>query len=336
MTGIPIINNKKLLVTGGAGFIGSNLVEAILQQNNQVVVLDNFSTGKKENIQEFISNPNFTFIEGDIRNLEDCLKACEGVDAILHQAAIGSVPRSIANPYFSHDNNVSGFLRILEAAKEKGVKRIVYASSSSVYGDHPTLPKVKPEEKAAEAQPEKSSAKETTFVNTTITDKPTTTTEMPILDSDKPIKTGAVDNPGDDAGAVTLGQGTIDGKGTKPVDEIVPTKGEGGGDVFDLYRLDKKPEYPGGIQNFIKEVGRRYKTPESASDAGVMKILVSFIVETDGSLSNIKVTRDPGFGLGREAIRVLQSMKTKWSPGIQKGQPVRTAYNLPISVVMHN
>lgn len=142
MTGIPIIRNKKILVTGGAGFIGSNLTEAILEQGNQVVVLDNYSTGKKENIQEFISNPNFTFIEGDIRNLEDCLKACEGVDAILHQAAIGSVPRSIANPYFSHDNNVSGFLRILEAAKEKGVKRIVYASSSSVYGDHPTLPKV--------------------------------------------------------------------------------------------------------------------------------------------------------------------------------------------------
>jgi len=142
MTGIPIIRNKKILVTGGAGFIGSNLTEAILQQGNQVVVLDNYSTGKKENIQEFISNPNFTFIEGDIRNLEDCLKACEGVDAILHQAAIGSVPRSVANPYFSHDNNVSGFLRILEAAKEKGVKRIVYASSSSVYGDHPTLPKV--------------------------------------------------------------------------------------------------------------------------------------------------------------------------------------------------
>jgi UDP-N-acetylglucosamine/UDP-N-acetylgalactosamine 4-epimerase len=142
MSNLPDFRNKKILVTGGAGFIGSNLIEALLQQGAQVVCLDNFSTGKKENIEEFLQHPKFQFIEGDIRNESDCLKATAGVDAILNQAAIGSVPRSIANPYFSHDNNVSGFLRILDAARENKVKRIVYASSSSVYGDHPTLPKV--------------------------------------------------------------------------------------------------------------------------------------------------------------------------------------------------
>lgn len=142
MSFAAILTQKKVLVTGGAGFIGSNLIEALLIAGNQAVCLDNFSTGKRENLQEFLSHPGFTLIEGDIRNPEDCLRACQGVDCILHQAAIGSVPRSIHNPFFSHDNNVSGFLRILDAARESGIKRIVYASSSSVYGDHPALPKV--------------------------------------------------------------------------------------------------------------------------------------------------------------------------------------------------
>jgi UDP-N-acetylglucosamine/UDP-N-acetylgalactosamine 4-epimerase len=142
MSMASILTQKKILVTGGAGFIGSNLIEALLESGNQAVCLDNFSTGKRENITEFLNHPNFTLIEGDIRNPEDCHKACQGVDAILHQAAIGSVPRSIQNPFFSHDNNVSGFLRILDAAIENGIKRVVYASSSSVYGDHPALPKI--------------------------------------------------------------------------------------------------------------------------------------------------------------------------------------------------
>lgn len=142
MSSPRLITGKKVLITGGAGFIGSNLTEALLKQGNTVVCLDNFSTGRRDNVTEFISHPDYILIEGDIRNPADCLKACEGVDIILNQAALGSVPRSIGDPYASHDNNVSGFIRILNAAREKGVKRVVYASSSSVYGDHPALPKV--------------------------------------------------------------------------------------------------------------------------------------------------------------------------------------------------
>jgi UDP-N-acetylglucosamine/UDP-N-acetylgalactosamine 4-epimerase len=141
-----LIFNKKVLVTGGAGFIGSNLIEALLLQDNEVVCLDNLITGRRENLDPFLSNPNFTFIEGDIRDTDTCLKATQGVDVILHQAALGSVPRSIDQPFNSHDHNVSGFLRILDAARANGVKRIVYASSSSVYGDHPVLPKVEGQE----------------------------------------------------------------------------------------------------------------------------------------------------------------------------------------------
>ncbi|GJM61505.1 SDR family oxidoreductase [Persicobacter diffluens] len=137
-----IIENAKVLVTGGAGFIGSNLVEALLPQGNQVIVLDNFATGKRENITPFMDHPNFTLIEGDIRNLEVCKQAAEGVDYILHQAALGSVPRSINDPITSNEVNVSGFLNMLVAARDCGVKRMVYAASSSTYGDHPGLPKV--------------------------------------------------------------------------------------------------------------------------------------------------------------------------------------------------
>ena len=135
------ISNKRILVTGGAGFIGSNLCEALLNKNNSVVCLDNFSTGKKENIAAFFSDPNFTLIEGDIRNLEDCLKATKGVDYVLHQAALGSVPRSIKDPITSNDVNVNGFLNMLVAVKDNSVKRFVYAASSSTYGDSKTLPK---------------------------------------------------------------------------------------------------------------------------------------------------------------------------------------------------
>ena len=112
-----------ILVTGGAGFIGSNLCEALLDNGNKVTCLDNFSTGKRENIAHLQSNPNFKLIEGDIRNLDDCQKACEGVDYILHEAALGSVPRSINDPITSNEVNVSGFLNMLVAARDAKVKR---------------------------------------------------------------------------------------------------------------------------------------------------------------------------------------------------------------------
>jgi len=136
------IKNKKVLVTGGAGFIGSNLCEALLEKQNKVVCLDNFATGKRENIAGLLNNGNFTLIEGDIRNFEDCLKASQGVDYILHQAALGSVPRSIKDPITSNDVNVSGFLNMLVAARDNKVKRVVYAASSSTYGDSESMPKV--------------------------------------------------------------------------------------------------------------------------------------------------------------------------------------------------
>ncbi len=136
-------NSKyKVLVTGGAGFIGSNLCESLLKNGNTVICLDNFSTGKKENINRFFLNERFAFIEGDIRKLEDCQLACKNVDYILHQAALGSVPRSIKDPITSNNVNVSGFLNMLVAARDAKVKRFVYAASSSTYGDSETMPKI--------------------------------------------------------------------------------------------------------------------------------------------------------------------------------------------------
>lgn len=136
------ITNSKILVTGGAGFIGSNLCEYLLQYDNQVVCLDNFATGRSQNIQHLLANPNFTLIVGDIRNLADCHKAASGVNYILHQAALGSVPRSINDPITSNDVNVSGFLNMLVAARDANVKKFVYAASSSTYGDSEALPKI--------------------------------------------------------------------------------------------------------------------------------------------------------------------------------------------------
>ncbi len=133
--------NSVFLVTGGAGFIGSNLCEAILDMGYTVRCLDNLSTGKKQNMDGFIDNPRFTFIEGDIRDLDTCMKACEGVDFVLNQAAWGSVPRSIEMPLLYEDINIGGTLNMMEAARQQGVKKFVYASSSSVYGDEPNLPK---------------------------------------------------------------------------------------------------------------------------------------------------------------------------------------------------
>jgi UDP-N-acetylglucosamine 4-epimerase len=136
------------LVTGVAGFIGSNLLETLLEHNQRVVGLDNFATGFQHNLDEvktLVSEEQwskFRFIEGDIRNLEDCLKACSGVEYILHEAALGSVPRSIADPIATNEVNISGFLNMLVAVRDCKVKRIVYAASSSTYGDHPDLPKI--------------------------------------------------------------------------------------------------------------------------------------------------------------------------------------------------
>ncbi len=136
------LQNKTILVTGGAGFIGSNLCETLLTNNIKTVCLDNFATGKRKNIEPFLSNKNFKLIEGDIRNLEDCHSACKGVDYVLHQAALGSVPRSIKDPITTNAVNVSGFLNMLVAARDAKVSRFVYAASSSTYGDHEALPKV--------------------------------------------------------------------------------------------------------------------------------------------------------------------------------------------------
>lgn len=139
---------QKWLVTGVAGFIGSNLLEQLLKLGQTVVGLDNFSTGKQKNLDEvrtLVSEEQwrrFIFVEGDIRALQDCQRVCEGVDYVLHQAALGSVPRSIDNPINTNDNNVSGTLNMLVAARDAKVRRFVYASSSSVYGDHPALPKI--------------------------------------------------------------------------------------------------------------------------------------------------------------------------------------------------
>ncbi len=129
------------LVTGGAGFIGSNLCEAILKLGHKVRCLDDLSTGKQKNVDLLLDNPNYTFIKGDIKDLDTCMKACEGVDYVLNQAAWGSVPRSIEMPLFYCANNIQGTLNMMEAARQNGVKRFVYASSSSVYGDEPNLPK---------------------------------------------------------------------------------------------------------------------------------------------------------------------------------------------------
>lgn len=137
------LSDKTILITGGAGFIGSNIAEYLLKyQVKKVRVIDNLLTGYSSNVQPFLAHPNYEFIEGDIRDLEVCKKACEGVDIVCHQAALGSVPRSIKEPYATTGHNVDGFVNMVYAAYEAGIKRFVYASSSSVYGDEPNLPKI--------------------------------------------------------------------------------------------------------------------------------------------------------------------------------------------------
>lgn len=132
----------RILITGGAGFIGSNLCEHFLNNGHKVTCLDNFSTGFKKNIEPFLNNPNFKFIEGDIRDLDTCIEATKEIEYVLHHAALGSVPRSIKDPITTNDVNIGGFLNMLVAARDNKVKRFIYAASSSTYGDSPTLPKV--------------------------------------------------------------------------------------------------------------------------------------------------------------------------------------------------
>lgn len=136
------ISGKRVLVTGGAGFIGSNLCEDLLKYDNDVVCLDNFLTGHRRNIKDFFHHKNFRLIEGDIRNPSDCHHACDGIEIVLHQAALGSVPRSINDPITTNEININGFLNMLMAARDAEVKRFVYAASSSTYGDSDSLPKV--------------------------------------------------------------------------------------------------------------------------------------------------------------------------------------------------
>lgn len=136
------LTGKKILITGGAGFIGSNLVEHFLSQDNEIVCLDNLSTGYKKNIEPFFENKNFKFIEGDIRDLETCKDAIKGCEYVFHEAALGSVPRSIKDPATTNSVNIDGFLNMLIAARDEKVKRFIYAASSSTYGDSKELPKV--------------------------------------------------------------------------------------------------------------------------------------------------------------------------------------------------
>jgi len=137
-----LLTEKRVLVTGGAGFIGSSICHDLLERGNEVVCLDNFATGKRENISDLRGNPKFKLIDGDIRDIDTCHKAVKGIDVVLHQAALGSVPRSIADPATTNAVNINGFLNMLIATRDAGIQRFVYASSSSVYGDSPELPKV--------------------------------------------------------------------------------------------------------------------------------------------------------------------------------------------------
>lgn len=142
MTDYPRITHQRVLVTGGAGFIGSNLCEDLLKYDNEVICLDNFSTGRRENLEDFKYHKHFQLIVGDIRNPNDCRKAVDGADLVLHEAALGSVPRSINDPVTTNSVNIDGFLNMLVAVRDAKVKRMVYAASSSTYGDSQSLPKV--------------------------------------------------------------------------------------------------------------------------------------------------------------------------------------------------
>lgn len=196
----------------------------------------------------------------------------------------------------------------------------------------PEKPIIEPEKSTEKVEVEKSSAKQKVLINPKVTDNSTTTREITPLNPEIPEKTGNTENLGDNAGAIALGESAIDGKGKTPVYETPVINTGGGTEILPNVGLEKSPEFPGGIKNFLETVGKKFRTPEDMETSGKMMVFVYFVVEKDGSLSNMKVIRDPGYGLGNEAIRVLKSIKTKWSPGIQNNKPVRTAFNLPISV----
>ncbi len=145
-TNLSFTEGSKFLVTGAAGFIGSNLCEAILDMGYEVTALDDLSTGKQENVDFLKDRKGYHFIKGDIKDFDICMKACEGIDYVMNEAAWGSVPRSVEMPLFYEENNIRGTLNMMEAARQQGVKKFVYASSSSIYGDHPVLPKVEGQE----------------------------------------------------------------------------------------------------------------------------------------------------------------------------------------------
>lgn len=145
-TNLSFTEGSKFLVTGAAGFIGSNLCEAILDMGYEVTALDDLSTGKQENVDFLKDRKGYHFIKGDIKDFDICMKACEGIDYVMNEAAWGSVPRSVQMPLFYEENNIRGTLNMMEAARQQGVKKFVYASSSSIYGDHPVLPKVEGQE----------------------------------------------------------------------------------------------------------------------------------------------------------------------------------------------
>lgn len=216
------------------------------------------------------------------------------------------------NPVATNDQPLDGFIDVVIPVKLL-----------------PEEPKIIPDAKKSE--PEKSSQKQVKNVIPKITDNTKPISETPILDFEKPIKTGEVDNIGDDKGNIALGSNiSTDGKGTKTSEGDIGI--DDGNIVYPDANLEASPSFPGGIKNFLELVGKKFRTPDDIESGGKMQVFVYFVVEKDGSLSNIKVTRDPGYGLGNEAIRVLKSIKTKWSPGIQNNKPVRTAFNLPISV----
>lgn len=199
----------------------------------------------------------------------------------------------------------------------------------------PTDPKIEPEKLVEKVEVEKSSEKQKVLVDPIITNKTTTDREATLIEPET-TKTGNTENLGDDNGAIAIGESALDGKGKTPVhDTPEPNISDGSGTaILNNVGLQASPNYPGGVANFLKEVGSKFRTPDDVEVTGTMKVFVYFVVEKDGTLSNIKVMRDPGYGLGNEAIRVLKSIKTKWSPGIQNNKPVRTAFNLPINVKM--
>lgn len=226
---------------------------------------------------------------------------------------------------------ISGLLK----KEVPNVTDIPYVLPDAILVNTEIFKKTESEASAKKSEPEKSSQKQTKHVTPIVTDAKNTPNEIEKIDPTKNIKTGDSDNPGDNKGNIALGNSSIDGKGDKPTYDPPSTGTDASDGILPNAGLQASPEFPGGIKNFLALVGKKFKTPD-IEELGTMKIFVYFVVEKDGTLSNIKVLRDPGYGLGEEAVRVLKSIKTKWKPGIQNDKHVRTAYNLPISVDIKN